>query len=141
MIKWTLAMDRPERVAFIGPGRHTNWQHVIEYSKTYCDVVHVYDKDPHLHIETEDLESVDYTYCCVDVIFDEVELADYDLIVVFSQEKMFPLPKRYYGNFILVFSLHPHNGNCTDPAEDLGLEIEENYLFPRHRVISGRTRE
>ena len=139
-IKLTMAMDAPEKIAFVGPGRNTNWAHVIEYADRYCETVHVYDKDPYLHLNTENFKRSPFVYCCQDVIFEETDFSEYDLIVVFSQEKMYPLPKKYEGNYVLVFSNKQHNGNCTEPTMDLGLkEVEENYLFEAHRVITGHT--
>lgn len=137
LLKWTLSMDRPERVAFIGPARNTNWQNVIEYAPKFCKVVHVYDKDPYLHLETEITPAAPFVYCCVDVIFDKVDLSSYDMIVVLSQQKMYPVAKKHKGNFILLLGQNPHNGNCTDESHDLGIEVEENYLFEKHRVITG----
>lgn len=134
--KMIISMDRPEKVAFIGPGRHTEYKHVIEYSKRFCKTVHVYDKDPYLHLDSK-FGSADYLYCATDVIFDKVDLSGYDLIVVLNQEKMYPVPKKHKGNFILFFGLKEHNGNCTTSEDDLGLEIEENYVFDRHRVVTG----
>ena len=136
-LKWLLCEDQPERVAFIGPNRNENNRHVIEYSKKYCKVVHVYDRDTRLHMETWDKEGVDFQYCAVDVIFEECDLSEYDLIVVFSQEKMFPIPKRYKGDFVLMFSTRHNNGNCTSWDDDLGIEVDENYLFDKHRLLTG----
>ena len=136
-LKWMLSDDRPEKVAFIGPSRNENNRHVIEYSKRFCKTVHVYDRDTRLGMETLHKEGVEFQYCTVDVIFEECDLSDYDLIVVFSQEKMFPVPKRHKGEFVLVFSNHPHNGNCTSWDGDLGIEVEENYLFEKYRLLTG----
>lgn len=134
-------MDQPEKVAFVGPGRNKDNMELIKYAKRFCKTVHVFDRDPYMHIEGRILPAVNYIYCITDPIFERkersVDLSEYDLIIVSSQEKMYPVPKAHKGNYVLIFSREDHNGNCTTPEDDLGLEIEENWLFYRHRVIVG----
>ena len=138
-LKWVISEEQPERIAFVGPSRNEDNCHVINYAKRFCKVVHVYDRDPRLGMDTWDKQGVDFTYCTADVIFEKCDLSKYDLIVVLSQEKMFPVPKRHKGNYILLFGLKPNNGNCTTDWNDCGIEIEENYVFKKHRVIVGST--
>lgn len=136
-LKLFLSMERPDSVAFIGPSRNGNWKNVIEYAHKCCNKVHVYDKDPYLSMETETSGPLPFMYCCTDVIFDKVDLSRYETIIVLSQEKMFPVPRKHKGNFILLVGKNPHNGNCTTDEDDMGMEVEENYLFERHRVLVG----
>lgn len=137
-MKFLISVDQPEKIAFIGPSREANHGHLIEYSKRFCDVVHVYDRDPWLYMAGGRWEGVDFIYCIEDVIFDETDLSDYDLIVVFSQEKMYPIAKKQPGNYVLVVDKKYNNGNCTD-EKDLGVIADEVYMFKSRKVIIGES--
>ena len=118
-----------ERIAMCAVG-HKRKELIESLIKMGLDI-DVYDYHPYLDCEH---------YKQVDVIFDDVDLSEYDLIVNCAAEKMWPIGKVHRGEFIIVHNNTVHNGHCTHYKGDVFEAIvEDNKLVELDRtLVEGR---